>query len=41
MVNESGIKIKSTREAFGKALVEFGRENPNIVAIDADLSCSV
>lgn len=40
MVNESGIKIKSTREAFGKALVEFGRENPNIVAIDADLSCS-
>lgn len=40
MVNESGIKIKSTREAFGKALVEFGRENQNIVAIDADLSCS-
>ena len=40
MVNESGIKVSSTREAFGKALVEFGRENLNIVAIDADLSCS-
>ena len=40
MVSESGLKIKSTREAFGKALVEFGRENTNIVVIDADLSCS-
>ena len=40
MVNESGIKIKSTRGAFRRALVEFGRENQNIVAIDADLSCS-
>lgn len=30
----------ATREAFGKALVELGRENPNIVAVDADLSKS-
>lgn len=30
----------ATREAFGKALVELGRENPNIVACDADLSKS-
>ncbi len=34
------VQIKSTREAFGQALVELGRENPNIVALDADLSCS-
>ena len=30
----------ATREAFGKALVELGRENPNVVALDADLSKS-
>lgn len=30
----------ATREAFGKALVELGRENKNIVAVDADLSKS-
>jgi transketolase len=30
----------ATREAFGKALVELGRENPSIVALDADLSKS-
>jgi transketolase len=30
----------ATREAFGRALVELGKENPNVVAIDADLSKS-
>ncbi|MFM2125099.1 MAG: hypothetical protein RL328_1550 [Acidobacteriota bacterium] len=30
----------ATREAFGKALVEVGRKNPNVVALDADLSKS-
>jgi transketolase len=30
----------ATREAFGKALVELGRSNPNIVVLDADLSKS-
>src|SRR6185369_15497832 len=30
----------ATREAFGKALVELGRQNPNIVVLDADLSKS-
>src|ERR1700676_1711313 len=30
----------ATREAFGKALAELGRENKNIVALDADLSKS-
>ncbi len=27
----------ATREAYGQALVEVGRENPNVVALDADL----
>jgi transketolase len=30
----------ATREAFGKALVELGRTNPNVVALDAYLSKS-
>jgi transketolase len=30
----------ATREAFGKALVELGRANPDLVALDADLSKS-
>ncbi len=31
---------QATREAFGKALAELGREYKNIVACDADLSKS-
>lgn len=30
----------ATREAFGRTLVELGRENPDIVVLDADLSKS-
>lgn len=30
----------ATREAFGKALVELGKQNSNVVALDADLSKS-
>ena len=30
----------ATREAFGQTLVELGRENKNVVALDADLSKS-
>lgn len=30
----------STREAYGKTLVELGKENPDIVVLDADLSKS-
>ena len=30
----------ATREAFGRALVELGRENKDIVVCDADLSKS-
>ena len=33
-------EVKSTRAAFGEALVELGTKNPDIVALDADLSCS-
>ena len=31
---------KSIRNAFGHALVEAGKKNPDIVVLDADLSCS-
>lgn len=31
---------KSIRSAFGKALAEAGKINPNIVVLDADLACS-
>src|SRR5687768_1655936 len=27
----------ATREAYGQALVELGKQNPNVVALDADL----
>ena len=30
----------ATRDAYGKALVELGRENPDIIVLDADLSKS-
>ena len=33
-------EIKSPRTAYGKTLAELGKENKNIVALDADLSCS-
>ena len=31
---------QSVREAFGKALVEVGKLNKDVVVLDADLSCS-
>lgn len=33
-------EYKSVRSAYGKALAELGRENKDIVVLDADLSCS-
>ena len=30
----------ATREAYGEALAEIGRTNPDIVALDADLAGS-
>lgn len=33
-------KTKSIRSAYGKTLVELGKENQNIVVLDADLACS-
>ena len=38
LINENS--KKSIREAFGKKLVELGSQYPNIVVLDADLSCS-
>ena len=33
--------MRATRDAFGKALLELGKENPNVVALTADLGGSV
>ncbi|MFC1511084.1 transketolase family protein [Candidatus Margulisiibacteriota bacterium] len=33
-------KLVATREVYGKTLVELGKENPNIVVLDADLAGS-
>ncbi len=33
-------KDMATRDAYGITLVELGKKNPNIVVLDADLSCS-
>lgn len=33
-------ETKSVRSAYGKTLAELGRNNKNIVVLDADLSCS-
>jgi len=33
-------KTKSIRSAYGNALVEVGKENQDVVVLDADLSCS-
>ena len=32
--------LESTRDAYGKALVELGKKNPDIVVLDADLAKS-
>jgi len=34
------IQKKATRDAYGEALVEVGKKNPNVVVLDADLSKS-
>lgn len=33
-------EVKSPRNTYGETLVELGEKNPNIVVLDADLSCS-
>jgi transketolase len=43
MADQSKFELKlgmATREAFGRTLVELGRENPDVVAVDADISKS-
>src|SRR4030066_33459 len=34
------MKRKATRDAYGEALLELGKKRSDIVALDADLSCS-
>ena len=34
------IKKIATRESYGNALVEVGKENPNVVVLDADLAAA-
>ena len=34
------IEVKSPRNVYGDTLAELGAKNPNIVVLDADLSCS-
>jgi transketolase len=45
MANNTATKLElkmgqATREAYGQALVELGRTNPNVIALEADLSKS-
>lgn len=36
--NNDGIRLESTRNGFGKAMLELGRKNRDIVALSADLT---
>ena len=36
----SEVKKVATRESYGNALVEIGKENPNLVVLDADLAAA-
>lgn len=36
----TGLSDKGTRDSFGEALKDIGKEFPNVVVLDADLSCS-
>ena len=36
----SEVKKIATRESYGNALVEIGKENPNLVVLDADLAAA-
>ena len=40
MVTVNKKERKSIRSALGNALVEVGRENPNVVVLDSDLAGS-
>ena len=39
-MEEKIVKKIATRESYGKALVELGAENPNLVVLDADLAAA-
>ena len=34
------VKNIATRESYGNALIEIGKENPNLVVLDADLAAA-
>ena len=36
----SEVKKIATRDSYGNALVEVGKENPNVVVLDADLAAA-
>ena len=36
----SEVKKIATRESYGNALIEIGKENPNLVVLDADLAAA-
>lgn len=36
----NGNRMEATRDAYGKALVDLGKDNKDVVVLDADLSCS-
>jgi len=40
LLNKENQEVKSPRNTYGDTLVELGAKNPNIVVLDADLSCS-
>lgn len=40
MIDFTGAKFANTREAFGQALLELGAEDPDVVALTADLRSS-
>lgn len=40
MIKKYKMEKLATRDGYGKALLELGKQNPNVVALDADLSDS-
>jgi transketolase C-terminal domain/subunit len=40
LISKGETDMKAMREAYGEALVELGRTNPNVLVLDADLSAA-
>jgi transketolase len=41
MTKLQSVELKATRQGFGEAIVELGKENPNVVVLGGDVSGSV